>query len=271
MAKILIIEDEEILLDILHKKLKNKGYEVIIAKDGDLGLKAVEADRPDMILLDMVMPKKDGYEVLEELKQKNSKIPVMIISNSRQVVDLERAKELGACDYIVKAELNPDEIIEKISKCLMTIDEKKINTNIASDNTEKPLEPNEKDAGEKKTIILVAEDDPFLRELCSKKLERMGYNVVTAMDGVEAYEKIIKTKPTLVLLDVIMPGMEGFEVLKRVRGNIDTNLAKTPIVILSNLGQDDDKKKGIELGANDYLVKSDNTIDQIIKKIEHYL
>lgn len=114
--KILIIEDEEILLDLLHKKLSNEGYDIIIARNGEEGLEAMKKERPDLILLDILMPKKDGFEVMENMARDPAikDIPFIVISNSGQPVELERAKKLGAKDCLVKTEFDPQEVINKI-------------------------------------------------------------------------------------------------------------------------------------------------------------
>jgi two-component system alkaline phosphatase synthesis response regulator PhoP len=114
--KILIIEDEEIILDLLKKKLNREGYEVLIARDGDEGLMAARGGRPDLILLDMVMPKMGGFEVMEEIGKdpELKKIPIIIISNSGQPVELDKAKELGARDWLIKTEFDPQEVIDKV-------------------------------------------------------------------------------------------------------------------------------------------------------------
>ncbi|MCK4540090.1 response regulator [Candidatus Parcubacteria bacterium] len=122
----------------------------------------------------------------------------------------------------------------------------------------------------KKTILIV-EDDEFLRSLCAKRLNQTGFHVDVAVDGIEGFEKIIKEKPDLVLLDIIMPGMEGFAILKETRANKNRAIAKIPIIMLSNLGQESDIKKATELGATDYLIKAHFTIDDIIDKINKYL
>lgn len=118
MAKILIIEDEEVLLNLLCKKLGQEGYEVAIAKDGIEGLAKLKQEKIDLILLDIIMPKMGGFEVMEEVqKDENlSKIPIIVISNSGQPVELARAKELGARDWLIKAEFDPQEVIEKVKK-----------------------------------------------------------------------------------------------------------------------------------------------------------
>ena len=118
MKKILLIEDEELLISVLQKKLSNEGYEVSVARDGEEGLKMMEQALPDLILLDIIMPKKGGFDVLEDMsKDENlSKIPVIIISNSGQPVELDRAKRLGAEDWLVKTEFDPQEVVDKVAK-----------------------------------------------------------------------------------------------------------------------------------------------------------
>ena len=118
MKKILIIEDEEILLSLLQKKLIEEGYDVSIAVNGEQGLEIMRKIIPDLVLLDIVMPKKDGFEVMEEMHNDEAlkNIPIVIISNSGQEVELDRAKELGAKDWLVKTEFDPMEVVEKVKK-----------------------------------------------------------------------------------------------------------------------------------------------------------
>ena len=120
MKKILIIEDEEILLTLLQKKLIEEGYDVSIAVNGEQGLEVMRRIMPDIVLLDIVMPKKDGFEVMEEMHKDEAlkNIPIVIISNSGQEVELDRAKELGAKDWLVKTEFDPMEVVEKVKKQL---------------------------------------------------------------------------------------------------------------------------------------------------------
>jgi DNA-binding response OmpR family regulator len=116
--KILIIEDEEIMLDLLQRKLTNNGYKISVARNGEDGLRMVKEIKPDLVLLDIVMPKMSGMEVLEEMqKDKDLKeIPVIIISNSGQPVELDRAKVLGAKDWLIKTEFDPQEVVDKVVK-----------------------------------------------------------------------------------------------------------------------------------------------------------
>ena len=117
--------------------------------------------------------------------------------------------------------------------------------------------------------ILVVEDDKFLRELIVQKLLSEEYETLEAVDGEEGLKKISEGKPDMVLLDIILPGMDGFEVLKKIKE--DTSLKDIPVIILSNLGQQDDIDKGIQLGAKDYLIKAEFTPGEIVKKVQAIL
>ncbi len=117
--------------------------------------------------------------------------------------------------------------------------------------------------------ILIIEDDKFLRELISRKLENEGYSIVEAVDGEEGIKKIRDEPPDLVLLDLILPGIDGFEFLTRVKQ--DPTLAPIPVIVLSNLGQREEIEKGLKLGAIDYLVKAHFTPGEIVEKIKNAL
>ncbi|MGB2762366.1 MAG: response regulator [Minisyncoccales bacterium] len=117
--------------------------------------------------------------------------------------------------------------------------------------------------------ILIVEDDKFLRELIVKKLSDEGYEVPSAIDGEEGVKKIKEDKPDLVLLDLILPGIDGFEVLSKIKK--DSELSEIPVIILSNLGQKEDIEKGLHLGAIDFLIKAHFTPNEIIEKVKKVL
>jgi DNA-binding response OmpR family regulator len=114
--------------------------------------------------------------------------------------------------------------------------------------------------------IVLAEDDKFISKAYQDAFRRDNFNVIPAHDGVEALEMIRTHLPNIILLDVIMPGKNGFEVLEEIKK--DPKISDIPVIILSNLGQDRDIEKGKELGAVDYVIKSNFTISEIVKKIE---
>ncbi len=116
--KILLVEDEEIMIGLLQRKLQQAGYQVSVAKNGEEGLEKMKEEKPDLILLDIIMPKMGGFEVMEEMNKdkKLKKIPVIIISNSGQPVEIGKAQELGAKDWLIKTQFDPQEVIDKVVK-----------------------------------------------------------------------------------------------------------------------------------------------------------
>ena len=133
-------------------------------------------------------------------------------------------------------------------------------------------ETEEKNDGKKRgKKILVVEDDQLLLDLCCKKLQKEGFDVDIAIDGNTALEKIISNKPDLILLDLVLPGIDGFEILKKIREDSDDKIKKIPVIILSNLGQESDIEKGKKLGAADYFIKASVTMDEIARKVKDLL
>ncbi|OIP75856.1 response regulator [bacterium (Candidatus Gribaldobacteria) CG_4_9_14_3_um_filter_36_15] len=114
--------------------------------------------------------------------------------------------------------------------------------------------------------ILIIEDDKFLRELIVRKLSQENFDVVEAIDGEDGIKKVKETIPDLLLLDLILPGIDGFEVLSKIKEEPAT--ASIPVIILSNLGQREDIERGLKLGAVDYLVKAHFTPNEIIEKVK---
>ena len=117
--------------------------------------------------------------------------------------------------------------------------------------------------------ILLTEDDPFLIEIYTTKLKEAGFEVDVAENWEEVLKKLQGEKPDLLLLDIVLPGIDGWEVLKRVKA--DPHLEDIKIITLSNLGQKDDEKKGLELGAIKYLIKANYTPSQIVEEIKKVL
>lgn len=120
MKKILIVEDEQVLQKTLSDALKKEGYKVLEALDGELGLNLAKKEKPDLILLDIILPKKTGFEVLEELKKDPSTkdLSVIILTNLEEAENVEKALVLGATTYLVKMEYSLASIIEKVKKTL---------------------------------------------------------------------------------------------------------------------------------------------------------
>ncbi|MDP2910448.1 MAG: response regulator [bacterium] len=114
--------------------------------------------------------------------------------------------------------------------------------------------------------ILIIEDDRFLRKVIAKKLSREKYQIIEAIDGEEGLRLAQLENPDLILLDLVLPQIDGFEVLERIKNN--ENISKIPVIILSNLGGEDKASKGLKMGAADFLVKSELNPGEIVDKIK---
>ncbi|OHA20558.1 MAG: hypothetical protein A2849_03035 [Candidatus Taylorbacteria bacterium RIFCSPHIGHO2_01_FULL_51_15] len=268
MSKVLIIEDDIFLGDVLVKKLSVSGYETRLARDGATGLKEIHAWKPDLILLDIILPQMNGYEVLEA-KQKDktiAAIPVIVISNSGQPVEINRALALGVKDYLVKAQFDPEEVIVKVGLQLGKEGVKTVIGNAEPERARAPL-PNTPTLSGRK--IMWIEDDKFLSDIIARKLSQQGCVLMHTTEGEEALRMLEKQKPDLILLDILLSGIDGFEILTRLKG--DEKTRSIPVILLSNLGQREDIDRGKKLGAARFLVKATVTLDEIVGEIKAVL
>ena len=117
--------------------------------------------------------------------------------------------------------------------------------------------------------ILIIEDDVFLRDLIVRKLKQDNFGVLEAVDGEEGYQKLQEEAVDLILLDLVLPGIDGFELLEKIKK--DEKQKNTPVIIISNLGEESDIKRGFSLGATDYIVKAQLTPNEIITKVKNVL
>ncbi len=211
-----------------------------------------------------------------------SKIPVIIISNSGQPVEIERAKQLGARDFLVKAVFDPGEVLSKVELLLnndssggakesQMFTEKFSNFPAANSvggeilGNEPQNTMGQHTTTKNKGKILVIEDDKFLRELLVRKLLGEGFSAESAIDATSAFDILSRWTPDIILLDLILPGEDGFSILEKLKK--DKKFADIPVIILSNLGQQEDIDRAMALGAQDFMVKANFTLDEIIGKI----
>jgi DNA-binding response OmpR family regulator len=118
IMKVLLVEDDKFLRTVLEKKLVNEGFDVVVAEDGESALQKLVQERPGIILLDIVLPKRSGFAVLEEIRKdpEFSSLPIIILSNLGQKEDVEKGLSLGAVDYFVKAKISLDELLKKVKE-----------------------------------------------------------------------------------------------------------------------------------------------------------
>ncbi len=251
--KILIIEDDRFLGDVLLEKLKNENFDMTLARDGLEGFKKISEVKPDLILLDIILPSMNGYEILQKkwADPAIKDIPVIVISNSGQPVEISRVLQFGVKDYLVKAQFDPGEVLEKIHLLFGAA-----KTATAEKGDKGSL------AGKR---VLWVEDDKFLSDILSRKLLGEKCILFHAENGETALGYLQKEKFDVVLLDVILSGMDGYQILAKIKVNPDTR--DIPVIMLSNLGQQSEIEKGKSLGAINFLIKATVTPAKIMNQI----
>lgn len=118
MAKILLVENAEIIIDLLQRKLEKEGYEVLVARNREEGMKKMKEEWPELVIVDIDMSQMEGLETLEEISRdpEFKGLPVIVIVDSDQSLELRRARALGARDWLIKTEFEPQELLKKIRK-----------------------------------------------------------------------------------------------------------------------------------------------------------
>jgi adenylate cyclase len=199
---ILIVDDEKSTHDLLERELSSAGYDIMHAAGGREGLKLAKQARPDVITLDIIMPDLDGWSVLKALKADPDlcDIPVVLVTIMR---DRDLGFALGAADYITKP-LDRDVLMRVVGRHVR---------------------------GDGRAQVLVVDDDAKTRDMLRRTLQKAGCRVAEAANGSEAIEALERAKPALILLDLMMPGMDGFEVLERLHG--DQAWREVPVIIVT--------------------------------------
>lgn len=273
MSKILIVEDDIFLGDTLIQKLKAEEYDVRLARDGVSGFKLIREWRPDLILLDLVLPQMDGHEVLKAIGADASlaETPVIVISDQAESTAASRTRIPAVKDYLVKTQFDAEEAAVKVRAHLRKAERAPRaakNHKEARGTASAGAVPAETAGGREllgKKIMWV-EDDRFLSDIIARKLSLEGCSLINATDGAEALRLLEKEHPDLVLLDILLPGVDGYQVLKRIKTEKRTE--NIPVILLSNLGGRDDIEKGMALGAARFLVKATVTLDEIVDEIK---
>ena len=257
---ILIVDDDPLNLKLLDAQLSSNQYDTIIAADGFAAMEKVKNENPDLILLDIMMPGLDGYEVTERLKAdpETMDIPIILITALDETEDKIKGLECGADEFLNKP-VNTAELLARVKSLLRL---KLYKDQLKSRKQSQQILTETKDIGELSekrvnlpTILLVEDDEKDIR-LIRNYLQGEAYRLEVAKTGEEAMSFVLRQKIDLILLDIMLPGMDGFEVVSRLK---DSEAAKNiQIVAITSLQDMQSKIKGIELGADDYLIKPIN-------------
>jgi CheY-like chemotaxis protein len=235
---ILVVDDEANIRHFISHELSKHGHKVIEADSGKQAIDLARQHHPDLITLDVLMPDLNGFDVTAILKNdpQTQDIPILIVS---VVEDRKRALQLGASDYITKP-CSIEKLLEKVNHLL-------------------PVS--------QKTILIVDDDKALVRSL-ETELNKRGFATQRAYNGREALKAVERYHPDLILIDIRMPEMDGYETIKALKSNPETS--GIHIIVMTGIEIDDGRVKALSIGAEDYFKKS-GSIDQLIQAVERIL
>ncbi len=259
MKKILLAISDAALSNLIQKALEKEGHAILLASDGDGALSQMRTLNPDLALIDLALPKKNGYEVLEEksFDRMITKIPVIVVSNSGDPIEIRRIPSTSSVkDFIIKVHITAEEVLKKVDGVFKGV----IDQNKEVEATSTPSVAKAK--GKK---ILWVEDDRLLSSILLKKFEGSGHTVLKADNGEQALAFMETDTPDIIVVDILLPGMDGFEVLQKIKMNEKNR--NIPVIVLSNTSKPTDLEKAKMLGAQKFLLKAAVSLDQIIKEV----
>ncbi len=268
MSKIIIVEDDPMISEIYQKKFADAGFEVILADSGEKVLELAKIEKVDAILLDIILPKMDGFEVIKNLRSGgyDQEIKIIVFSNMGQREDHEKALELGADGFITKSEFGPTELVKEIERLLNQFQEQTRNgEKMAEGKSNDKMKENNQNG---KKILLIEDEEVFI-EMFGDKLKQEGFEVITANNGAWGYKEAIKDKFDLFIIDMLMPAMSGIEIVEKLK--LEDATKNIPIIILSASAAEEDRKKVEAMGIEGFLVKTQVTPLEVYKKVEEIL
>ena len=235
-GSILIIDDEADARDLLRRTFEKDGYLVTVAADGESGIEIAHRIRPAVITLDVMMPGMDGWAVLRKLKADPDlcDIPVIMVS---VIKDKAMGYTLGAAEYLSKP----------------------VDRELLLRLAHRYSEPGQGD------LVLVVEDDPSTRELVRRTLEGRGLRVSEAGNGRIALDRMEEETPALIVLDLMMPVMDGFEFLQRIRQSDDWR--NVPVVVLTAKDLTPEEREKLSTNAASVLAKSDDEAGELMGEV----
>ncbi len=271
MPKKVLIVDSDIDARFLVKvHLRRFDVEFIEARDGESGLELARSDKPDLIVMDYVLPKLNGYEMVKRIQKEEGIRDIPIIIATIAGFDLQM-KELNIVETLPKP-FSRDQFLRAVKKALGEIPSKKEETRQISPEREAGKVarfPEDKVQGrlEMKKIV-VADDEEEVRELL-KTLLKDRYRVILAKDGLELIEKVEKEKPDLVICDVIMPGQSGYKSIKRLRENPE--FVNLPVIFNSGVVKDKELYETLRPEGPSYFMRKPFARNVLLEKIEEML
>ena len=247
MSTILVVDDERLICDLLRSVLSRHGHEVLTASNGREGLDLFKKHRPRYTLLDLRMPEMNGIEVLKQIRGIDPQAAVLVLTAWGSDALEQQARQLGVVDFLSKG-LSLDALVEAMERTLPRSAQEASAAHAAAPAGVPQAAPAAAGDGD---FILLVDDEAQIRDLLERFLSLRGYKVRVASDGQQALTMVKQEAPRLIVLDVYMPGLNGVEVLRQLRGRKFTGG-----VILLTASQDDKLlQEALDLGSVDVMSK----------------
>ena len=266
MAKIIIAEDDPMIAEIYEKKFAEAGFEVAVADSGDQVLVLHKKDKPDIILLDLLLPKLNGFQVIESIRKTDHDTKIIVFSNLNQAEDRERASQLGANGFVTKASYSPSDLVAEVKRQVNQLTEEKINGEREMRRAENGGSASAMPA---KGKILMMEDEEIFRDMFGEKLRGDGYDVDFAKEGTEAIKKATTGNYGLFIVDMVMPNITGEEVVVKLKREEKTK--NIPIIVLSASVDEAVQRSMEKEGISEFFVKTQLVPSELSKKVGELL
>jgi len=262
MVKIIIVEDDSMISEIYHKKFSDSGFEVFAVTTGEQALNVARTKKVDVVMTDLIMPKMDGFQVIENLRngEFDPNIKIIVTSNLSQKEDRDKAINLGANGFVAKSEYSPSDLVKEIQRLTSQFEEQKKNEIKASVAVEKT-------DGKKK--ILIIEDEEIFIEMFGEKLKQDGFAVYSATNGAWGVKEAFRNAYDLFIIDIVMPAMTGEEMITKLK--MEDVTKNIPIIVLSASVEGDVIKRVKEMGIEEFFIKTQITPNELSKKVSEIL
>ena len=257
VPRILIVDDDPKNVKLIAGYLHHEDYELLTAYSGEEALERARKDRPDLILLDIMMPGKDGFTVTRELKDdpETSSIPIIMVTALSSTKDKVKGLEAGAEEFLSKP-VNREEIRTRIASVLKLkqyqsqLDiRKKTESSLRIEKVQVQSEIRRKGLPK----VLIVDDDPNEQKLLLNYLKDENFDILSENNGKDALKTALREEVDLIILDILLPKMDGFMVCRRIKQSKETK--DIQVVLITCLDDMESRIKGVELGADDFLVK----------------
>ncbi len=266
MPSVIIVEDDPMISEIYQKKFMDSGFRVFTAVSGNQALDFARKEKIDLVLSDLMMSKMNGFELIENLRGGgyDPDIKIIILSNLNETGDRDRALSLGANAFINKSEFSPAELVKEVNRLMNQLEEQKR----SEIKTEKSGNGGHARREKIKKILLIEDEEVFL-EMFGEKLKQEGFEVVFAQNGAWGVKKALEEEFDLFIIDMIMPAMNGEEIVSRLK--LEGKTKNIPIIILSASVEDEAARRVEALGTQAFFIKTQITPGELVKKVNEIL